>query len=53
LGIGLMTNDKLDFIKNVIERGSCIKEWSENDIKLGKARQKELTNIGKNIPKQQ
>lgn len=47
--IGLMTNDKLDFIKNVIDRGTCIKEWSENDIKLGKARQKELDKYLKKI----
>ena len=40
--VGLMTSEKLDYIKKVIDKGTCIKEWTQIEIKLGKAREKEL-----------
>lgn len=46
---GQMTDEKLDFIKGVIDKGACVKEWTENSEKEGKARQKELDRFFKKI----
>lgn len=43
--IGQMTEEKLAFIKGVIDKGACVKEWSEKSEKDGKARQKELNKL--------
>lgn len=40
--MGQMTDDKLVYIKSIIDKGTCVKEWTENNEKEGKARQKEL-----------
>lgn len=48
--IGQMTEDKLTFVKSVIEKGACVKVWTEEyDTKEGKARQKELDKFWKKI----
>jgi hypothetical protein len=47
--MGQMTDDKLTFIKSIIEKGACVKEWTENNEKEGKARQKELDKFWKKI----
>ena len=47
--IGQMTESKLDFVKFVIEKGACVKEWAEESEKNGKARQKELDKLWKKI----
>lgn len=40
--IGQMTEDKLAYVKSVIEKGAGIREWSNTSDKLAKERQKEL-----------
>lgn len=40
--IGQMTPEKLNYIKTIIDKGVGVKEWTKNDEKYGKARQKEL-----------
>ncbi len=41
--IGYMTEDMLVEVRRVIDKGACVKIWTEEcDIKAGKARQKEL-----------
>jgi hypothetical protein len=47
--IGQLTQDKLVYVKTIIDKGACVKEWAENDIKNGKARQKELDKFWKKI----
>jgi hypothetical protein len=47
--IGQMTDEKLSFIKTVIEKGACVKEWSEHDEAQGKARRRELDKFWKKI----
>jgi hypothetical protein len=47
--IGHMTEDKLDYIKSVINEGACVAEWRENDIRDGVARQKELDKFWRKI----
>lgn len=47
--MGQMTDDKLVYIKSIIEKGACVKEWTENNEKDGKARQKELNKFWKKI----
>lgn len=47
--IGQMTDEKLAYIKEVIDKGACVKEWAENSEKDGKARQKELDKFWKKI----
>jgi len=47
--MGQMTDDKLTFIKSIIDKGACVKEWTENNEKEGKARQKELDKFWKKI----
>lgn len=48
--IGQMTEDKLTFVKSVIDKGACVKVWTEEyDTKEGKARQKELEKFWKKI----
>jgi hypothetical protein len=48
--MGQMTEDKLTYIKSVIDKGACVKVWSEEyDLKEGKARQKELDKFWKKI----
>lgn len=48
--MGQMTEDKLTYVKSVIDKGASIKIWTdENDPKLGKARQKELDKFWKKI----
>lgn len=43
--IGQMTDKRLKFVKSVIEKGACVKEWKE----LGKERQKVLDRFWKKI----
>lgn len=48
--IGQMTEDKLTYIKSIIEKGACVKVWTEEyDPKEGKARQKELDKFWRKI----
>lgn len=48
--IGQMTEDKLTYVKSVIDKGACVKVWTEEyDTKEGKARQKELDKFWKKI----
>ena len=47
--IGQMTEDRLDYIKSVIDEGACVAEWTENNKKDGVARQKELDKFWKKI----
>jgi len=47
--IGQMTDEKLAYIKAIIDKGSCVKEWTENNEKDGKSRQKELDKFWKKI----
>jgi len=47
--IGQMTQNKLEFIKNVIDKGACVKVWFEENERDGKARQKELDKFWKKI----
>lgn len=47
--IGRMTDKKLQYIKSIIDKGSCINEWSKQSPKEGKAKQKELDRFWKKI----
>lgn len=47
--MGQMTDEKLAFVKSIIDKGACVKEWAENNEKDGKARQKELDKFWKKI----
>jgi hypothetical protein len=47
--IGQMTHDKLEFVKSIIDKGECVKEWSIENEKLGIARKKELEKFWKKI----
>jgi hypothetical protein len=48
--MGQITEDKLTFVKSVIDKGACVKIWTEEyDQKEGKARQKELDKFWKKI----
>lgn len=47
--IGQMTDDKLVFVKSIIDKGVCVKEWAELNEKDGIARQKELDKFWKKI----
>jgi hypothetical protein len=48
--IGQMTDDKLAYVKSIIDKGACVKVWTEEyDPKAGKARQKELDKFWKKI----
>ena len=47
--IGQMTEDKLEYIKSIIDEGACVAEWTENSKKDGVARQKELDRFWKKI----
>lgn len=49
--MGQVTHEQLRYIKSIIEKGSCIKEWSKYDEKEGKARQKELDKFWNKINK--
>lgn len=40
--LGKLTNQKLSFVKKIIAKGACVKEWAENNEKDSKARQKVL-----------
>ncbi|MET4084019.1 hypothetical protein ABIB40_003992 [Pedobacter sp. UYP30] len=40
--MGQLTEEKLGHIKTIIDKGACVKEWTENDENYGKSRQKEL-----------
>ena len=40
--IGLMTANKLEIVKSIIDKGACVKIWFEENEKDGKARQKEI-----------
>lgn len=44
--IGHMTDDVLEEVKKVIQKGACVKVWTEEyNVKEGKARQKELDKL--------
>jgi hypothetical protein len=44
--IGFITEEIIQEVKKVIERGACVKVWrEEHDVKEGKARQKELDKL--------
>lgn len=47
--MGQMTDDKLAYVKSIIDKGACVKEWAENNEKDGKSRQKELDKFWKKI----
>lgn len=48
--IGQLTGDKLQYVKSIIDKGVCVKVWTdEYDPKEGKARQKELDKFWKKI----
>jgi hypothetical protein len=48
--IGFITHDIINEVKKVIEKGACVKEWTEScDEKQGNARQKELDKLFKKI----
>jgi hypothetical protein len=48
--MGQMTDDKLAYVKSIIDKGACVKVWTEeHDPKEGKARQKELDKYWKKI----
>ena len=48
--MGQMTEEKLTYVKSVIDKGACVKVWTEEcDPKEGKARQKELDKFWKKI----
>lgn len=47
--IGIMTEERLNYIKSIIDKGACVKEWSNNDEKDGKGRLKELDKYWKKI----
>ena len=47
--IGQMTGTKLEFVKSIIEKDACVKEWAGENEKDGKARKKELDKFWKKI----
>jgi len=47
--MGQLTQDKLVYVKTIIDKGACVKEWAENGEKDGKARKKELAKFWKKI----
>lgn len=48
--MGQMIDDKLAYVKSIIDKGACVKTWTEKyDQKEGKARQKELDKFWKKI----
>ena len=48
--IGQMTENKLAYVKSIIDKGACVKSWDEEGgPKEGKARQKVLNNFWKKI----
>jgi hypothetical protein len=48
--MGQMTDDKLAYVKSIIDKGACVKVWTEeHNQKEGKARQKELDKFWKKI----
>jgi hypothetical protein len=40
--IGRMTEERLQYVKSIIDKGACVLEWSKYNAKDGKARKKEL-----------
>lgn len=47
--IGLMTEDKLAYVKSILDKNTSINEWTEVGKKHGKARQKELEKFWQKI----
>jgi len=47
--MGQMTDEKLAYVKSIIDKGACVKEWAENNEKDGNARQRELDKFWKKI----
>ena len=47
--IGKLTQDELVYVKTIIDKSACVKEWTKNDERDGKARQKELDKFWKKI----
>jgi hypothetical protein len=47
--MGQMTDDKLAYVKSIIDKGICVKEWTGNNENDGKSRQKELDKFWKKI----
>lgn len=47
--VGLMTEARLVYIKSIIDKGACVKEWGEEDAKYGKERQKVLDRYWRKI----
>lgn len=48
--IGEMTDNILKEVKNVIDKGGCVKTWTEEySVKMGKDRQKELDKVWSKI----
>lgn len=49
--IGMMTKERLDFIKKIVEKGACVEEWTDSSEEEGEARktvlEKYLTKISK------
>ena len=47
--MGQITDEQLKYVKSIIGKGSCVREWSKYGEKEGKARQKELDKFWKKI----
>jgi hypothetical protein len=47
--IGAINNEILNEVRVVIDKGACVKDWTETDPKAGKVRQKELERLWKKI----
>lgn len=47
--IGRMTDERLAYVKTIIDKGACVSEWSKESEKEGRARQKELDKFYKKI----
>jgi len=47
--LGILSTSELQFIKEVVDKGATIAEWTTENEKYGKAREKELTKFLKKI----
>ncbi|AYN04056.1 MULTISPECIES: hypothetical protein [unclassified Flavobacterium] len=47
--MGVLTDEKLAYVKSIIDKAACVREWTKNNEKDGKARKKELDKFWKKI----
>ncbi|MBL0745388.1 hypothetical protein [Chryseolinea lacunae] len=47
--LGLMTTARLQFVRQVIDKGAGVRDWESEDPSLGKARKRELERLWKKI----